>query len=45
MKESELKTVLFVVRVDDLKITESQWGGLKERILTLSEPFFENEVI
>ena len=41
MKESELKTVLNVVKITDLNITHYQWGGLKERILTLSEPFLK----
>jgi len=45
MKESELKTVLNVVKISDLNITKYQWDRLKEKILILSEPFFENEVI
>ncbi len=43
MNLRELKKILFVMNITDLKITEKKWKKIKERILFLSEPFFKKE--
>lgn len=41
MLKRELKVVLDVVRIDDLGINDLDFGILKDRIILLSEKFFE----
>lgn len=42
MNERELRAVLYVMKIKDLKLKEKKWEKIKERILFLSEPFFND---
>ena len=45
MNERELRTVLNVMKIKDLKLKEKKWKKIKKRILFLADAFFTLEKI
>jgi len=43
MNLCELQMILRVMKIDDLKLNKNQWEEIKERILSLAEPFFKDK--